>query len=116
MKKILLVLFVTLFSLNIFADSRSCEVWNAGKGGARATIRNTTDDVSNSGWVDVYVDLSASLDKDTEVVVNVYDISGVFIESSTVNIQKGSRVGFKSIEVGKSYKICTFKINGASCM
>lgn len=117
MKKLLLVLFVTLFSLNIFADSRTCEVWNAGKGGVRATIRNTTANVDNLGLVTVCVDLSAKVDgKATDVVVNVYDIGGAYITSETITIPSNITSQCAKIQVGDSHKICTFKINNASCM
>ena len=114
MKKIFLLLAMVLFSVNVFADSRSCTVYNAD--GVIASIQNTTDDVSIHDDVKVVVDLNAPAPRNVEVVVNVYDLaSGCRIDYGTVYITKGSKQGEKTFKVGKEYKICTFKINSASC-
>ncbi len=115
MKKIFLLLAMVLFSVNVFADSRSCIVYNAD--GVIASIKNPTDDVSDSGAVRAVVTLNAPAPRDVEVVVNVYDLAnGSRITYETVYIQKGEQSGGTIIYVDKSkYKICMFKINSASC-
>ena len=111
---------MVLFSVNVFADSRSCTVYNAD--GVIATLQNSTDNVSSDGnygigSVTAYVTLNAPAPRDVEVVVNVYDLAdGSRITYDTVYIKKGKTSGSAAITVDKSkYKICMFKINSASC-
>ena len=115
MKKIFLLLAMVLFSVNVFADSRSCTVYNAD--GVIASLQNTTDDVNSYGIVKAVVTLNAKAPRDVEVVVNVYDLaSGCRIDYGTVYIGKGMTSGSNEFKVDKSkYKICMFKINSASC-
>lgn len=114
MKKIILLLAMVLFSVNVFADTRSCTVYNAN--GLIASVKYSTDDVDDYGYVEAVIELNAAAPRDVEVVVNVYDLaSGCRIDYGTVYIAKGSKQNSKSFKVGKNYKICTFKINSASC-
>lgn len=115
MKKIFLFVAMVLFSVSVFADDRSCTVYNAN--GVVATLLNSTDDVSDGGFVYATVTLNTAAPRNVEVVVNVYDVaSGAYITSQTLSISKGSTSsGSTGINVGKSYKICMFKINSASC-
>ena len=113
MKKIFLFIAMVLFSVNVFADSRSCTVYNAN--GVVATLQNSTDDVEND-YVYASVSLNTTAPHIIKVVVNVYDVaSGAYITSETVTITKNSSNGSKAIKVGSNYKICMFKINSASC-
>ena len=115
MKKIFLLLAMVLFSVNVFADSRSCTVYNAD--GVIASLKNSTDDVDNWGIVTAVVTLNAPAPRDVEVVVNVYDLAdGIRITYGTVYISAGQKSSSQSFNVDKSkYKICMFKINSASC-
>lgn len=114
MKKIFLFVAMVLFSVSVFADSRSCTVYNAN--GVIATLLNSTDNVNPTGDVYATVNLNTKAPRNIEVVVNVYDLaSGAYITSETVYISSGNTSNGVAIKVGKSYKICTFKINSASC-
>lgn len=114
MKKIFLFVAMVLFSVSVFAEGRSCTVYNANS--VVATLYNSTDDVDGAGNVQASVSLNTKAPRSIEVVVNVYDVaSGAYITSGTVYISAGKTSGGVSISVGKSYKICMFKINSASC-
>ena len=114
MKKIILLLAMVLFSVNVFADTRSCTVYNAD--GLIASVKYSTNDVDINGYVTAYIELNAPAPRTIEVVVNVYDLAtNRRIDYGTVYIAKGDKQDSRSFYVGKDYKICTFKINSASC-
>ena len=114
MKKIILLLAMVLFSVNVFADTRSCTVYNAD--GLVASVKYSTDDVDERGLVVAVIELNAPAPRPIEVVVNVYDLAtNSRIDYGTVYIKKGEKQDSKFFNVGRDYKICTFKINSASC-
>ena len=110
MKKLLLVLFVTLFSLNIFADNRSCEVWNT-------ELTATVEDAiytSINDYIKPTIKLDGPAPRPIKIAINVYDLKGTYITSDVIEIGEGRKEGYKNITVGYG-KTCVVKINNASC-
>ena len=115
MKKIFLLLAMVLFSVNVFADSRSCQVY--GTNGIIVSVDNPTSTANWQKRAISTVKLSSynNTGRTITVVVNCYDIRGNYVASKEINIHHNTDRGytwFHNLEEGMVYQ---FKINSASC-
>lgn len=114
MKKIFVILAMTLFSLNVFADSRSCQVY--GHNEVTVSLVNPVSTADHySGQARATVRLSSSINESIHVAVNCYDMSNNYIDTREIIIKAHAKQGeavFSSLQQGKVYQ---FKIASASC-
>ena len=114
MKKIFVILAMTLFSLNVFADSRSCQVY--GHNEVTVSLVNPVSTADRySGSARATVKLSSSINEAIHVAVSCYDMSGNYIDTREIIIDAYEKQGaalFTSLQKGKVYQ---FKIASASC-
>lgn len=114
MKKLTTFLIAIMVSVLAYADSNSCPVVNGG--GANASLVQTSAQTDEGGCLYVYVSISPKVEKNINVLVNIYDAeTGNKVKTTVVSVGWNTGEGNSQVCGLTKEHNYYFKIHNASC-